>query len=301
MTVAFHPSETPIPKFESSTVGSFLLFGEHGWPASFEVRLGEQPVQITGSKLRLESQRCEGRCEDVRYVRIALDVRVGGEHGRELHVEDLFPARILEVLHTPLDPSAAQRVREAIVQTMLQIDPNEPACALVSNCLAPIRLYEPILDALVAPPQPQTLAGWIAANLPAMLQDEEGLSMSVENERCVATLRAVELGVQHSLRSWGELRLTAQLETRCRSTDRCLGSTKARIALMAPGTRLNGRPAPRAEQLPALADAVRLWRAELAERVRAHIDAAPSARRVDLASLLPAPTLLDRLIAACEV
>lgn len=298
MTVAFHPSETPIPCFEPSTVGSFLLVGERGWPSAFAATLGGEPVQISGSRLRLESQRCAGRCEDVRYVRIALDVRVGGDAGRELHIEDLFPARILDVLHTRLNPSAAERVRVAIEQTMLQIDPNSPAGALVSNCLAPIRLYEPILDALVAPPQPLTLAGWIAEHLPAMLHDEEGIALVVTSDQCVTTLRAVEIGLQHTLRHWGELRMSAQVETRCKNTDRCLSANKVRVALLEPSTQLNGRAAPTPDQIPALQAVVTEWRAELATRIVDHMSQRPNARRVDLSSLLPTPTLLERIINA---
>jgi hypothetical protein len=298
MTVAFHPSETPIPDFEPSSVGSFLLFGERGWPAAFVARLGDAPVQISGSRLRLESQRCEGRCEDVRYVRIALDVRVGGESGRELHIEDLFPARILDVLHTPLNPSAAERVRVAIEQTMLQMDPHSPACALVSNCLAPIRLYDPILDALIAPPPAQTLVSWIAEHLPRMLQGEDGEVLSVETERCSTTLRAVEIGLQHSLRHWGELRMSALIETLCPDTRRCLGSNKVRVALLEPSTRLAGRAAPSPDQLPSLAREVEQWRDELRERISEHMRSRPSSRRLDLTSLLPKRSLLDRLLSA---
>ena len=68
-------------------------------------------------------------------MRIALDVRVGGESGRELHIEDLFPARILDVLHTPLNPSAAERVRVAIEQTM----PVSSSAFLQSIIPAPVR------------------------------------------------------------------------------------------------------------------------------------------------------------------
>ena len=63
----------------------------------------------------------------------------------------LYPSHIMDVLEMPLDADAPERVRQTIEATLRDLDPKAPVKNLVENCIAPMRLYEPLLNALVTP------------------------------------------------------------------------------------------------------------------------------------------------------
>ncbi|MEM1349926.1 MAG: hypothetical protein AAGI01_15305, partial [Myxococcota bacterium] len=201
-------------------------------------------------------------------VRVALDVGVryeGAEHTR--HVEELFPGHVLDVLGTRLDEQAPARVRQVIRETLLKLDAEHPVENLLDNCIAPMRLYEPLLNSLLTPNPDGTMAQWMGEHLSGLLCDPEGTLVGVNFDHFEVQVCALDVSVQNDLRASGEVKLVGDVRLKDRRTGQTRGKWKSRVTLMKPSLQWRELPAPSPQAREQLHEAVEAWRSELARNL----------------------------------
>lgn len=290
--------DTRDPMFAEGTLGAFLVAGQSGWPTTFHAHIDDARIGVACSRVRIECQHCSCRNEsaanrDLDKVRIALDISVerGGEE-HLLHVEELFPSHILQVLHAPMDELAGARVRRTIADTLLDLDGENPVENLVTNFIAPMRLYEPLLNALVSPPERDSLATWLDAELPTLLFEEQGeIELEVGTQR--VRLHISELAFKTGLRAQGEVKLIAKIDLHCNETGEQRGAWKSRATLMKPTTTWHTLPAPSASSKKRIEDLAREWRALLQENIAKRVEEGRTP--IMLSDVAPELPLLHRL------
>lgn len=299
-TTSLQPDALP-PDFAPGTVGDFLVRGkEQGWPAQFGAQLGDATINVGRSEVRFECQQCcdpasqanvSGQGEPmtsrgVSYVRISLDLMVeceGVQHVR--HVEEMFPCFILNVLHMELDVDAAQRVSDTIAQTLRELDASAPVSNLLNNMIAPMRLYEPLLNALLAPPQKDSLAAWLDEHIQEMLCPCDDTLVDITVNDCRIKLKARDVAIQNNLRASGEVKLHGQVEVCCARTGEKKGEWKSKAVLMKPSLLARTLPSPDdscKERLSMLTDS---WRRRLEENLCEQLSGGP--RRFRLSEVMP--------------
>lgn len=290
--------------FAPGTVGDFLVRGkEQGWPETFGATLGDATVNVARSEVRFECQQCcdptrrtsasspvesgDATARAVSYVRIALDLvveREGVQHMR--HVEEMFPCFILNVLHMELDSEAARRVSETIEETLRALDASQPVSNLLHNMIAPMRLYEPLLNALLAPPQKDSLAAWLDEHIREMLCTCDGDTLvDITVNDCRVKLKARDVAIQNNLRASGEVKLHGEVEVCCARTGEKKGEWKSKAVLMKPSLLARSLPSPDAsckERLSLLTDS---WRKRLEENLSEQLSGGP--RRFRLSEVIP--------------
>lgn len=267
MVARLDGTPTDSDTFATGTMGALIQGGAGGWGEAYTAEVGGARVSVAASDLELVLQ---SGCQDascVSYVRLKVDIGVerDGEHTR-LHVEDLYPARALELLGAPLDEGAPARVREAIVETLVGLDAEDPVGNLVANCIAPMRLFEPVLNALVAPSPTGTMASWAAARFAELLKGECAARAQTEVWR--ARVVAREVSVCTDLRSHGQVKLVGEVELEGVSEGSKGGCWKSRATLVAPSLEWRERPEPDED---AVLEAIRAWRDELEDNLAARL------------------------------
>ena len=254
--------------FAPGTLGAFLLAGSssQGWPAAFTLRLGQETLRVRRSALSLECQGCSSRSQegaDLYKLRVCLEFEVslqGQLHVR--HVEDLYPMSILEALHAALDlESAAARVQEASHLALRALDEDAPLEAFLASCIAPMRLYEPLLNALVPPAPSDSVGCWLHEHLRQVLLEAEGVLLRLRHEGRAIELQVQQLQVQRSLRTPNEVKLLGRVVAQDEHTGQLQGSWRQRCTLLAPSLRWDQRQVERDPR--AVERAIDAWRAHL--------------------------------------
>ncbi len=263
MVARLDGTPTDSDTFTTGTMGALIRGGGEGWGEAYGVEIDGARVWVAASDLELVLQ---SGCQDascVNYVRLKMDI--GVERGGEvttLHVEDLYPARALELLVAPLDEGAPARVRAAIVETMTVLDAGDPVGNLVSNCIAPMRLFEPVLNALVAPNPTGTMASWATARIAELLKEE--CKVCAQTAVWRASVVAREVSVCTDLRSHGQVKLVGEIELEGVSEGSTGGRWKSRATLVAPSLEWRERPEPDED---VVLEAIRAWRDEFADNL----------------------------------
>jgi len=267
--VAQTSSDVNDPLFPPDTLGALIRDGANGWTRDYSAALEGAVVYVARSSVNIERQRCA--CvgmEDKTYVRVALDIgisRDGVEHIR--HVEELFPGHVLDVLRTPLDEQAPERVGQVIAATLLKLDEEHPVGNLLDNCIAPMRLYEPLLNSLLPPNQDGTMAQWMGEHLSGLLCDPEGTLVGVNFDQFEVQVCALDVTVQNDLRASGEVKLVGDVRLKDRRTGQTRGKWKSRVTLMKPSLQWRELPAPSEHTRAQLNEAIEAWRSELARNL----------------------------------
>ena len=266
-------SSTPCGRFRAGTLGAFLESGKSGWPSGYEARLDGAVISIASSALCFECQKCScriaGAQKDVNKIRIIIDLKVerdGEEH--ILHVEELFPAHIMEVLEMTMDEDAPARVRRTIVDTLLKLHADLPIDNLLANCIAPMRLYEPLLNALLSPPTHDSMAQWLGQELPTLLFGDD---FAVEIGAHRVRLLGHKVALKEGFRERGEVKLTAEVAVECQDTEGMSGQWKSRATLFKPTTTLDELPAPDASSQERIHKMARRWREHLTANITRRI------------------------------
>ena len=282
------------PDFGPNTLGALLATGERGWPEAFSAEVDGARIGVASSSVRFERQSClhGAQGSTLSYVRVALDLVVeqGGE--RQIrHVEELFPCFVIEVLNGALDERAAERVRQAIASTLRELKGPNPVERFLACPISPMRLYEPILNALVAPPEGDSLAAWLGQHLQGVLCGEEDDTLvEVTVHGCCVKVRAREVAMQHNLRASGELKLVGEVEVCCAETGAKRGAWKSRAVLMKPSLQARSLPQPSSPQRYAsLSDC---WRRRLEENLTARLSQCVG--RFRLSEVLPELAIDER-------
>lgn len=290
--------DTRDPMFAEGTLGAFLVAGQSGWPTTFQAKLDDAIIGVASSRIRLECQRCSCRNpnasnRDIDKVRIALDMRVERDNEEHLlHVEELFPAHILQVLHAPMDEHAGARVRRIITDTLLELDEESPVENLITNFIAPMRLYEPLLNALVPPPERDSLAFWLDEELPMLLfEDKEELHLEVGSQH--VCIQISELLFKTGLRAQGEVKLIAKIDLHCNETGEQRGQWKSRATLMKPTQTWHSLPAPSATSKKRIEDLAAEWRDLLRANITRRVEAGQTP--IMLSDVAPELPLLHKL------
>lgn len=266
---------------------------EEGWPREFGTHLDGAYVGVARSELRFECQRCRTNAvldatagSDVSYVRVCLDLLVeqdGTQHIR--HVEELFPCFIMEVLHMQLDEHVAARVRRTIMETLVSLNEEEPVENLLQNMIAPMRLYEPLLNALLAPPEQDSMAAWLDTHIKDFLCTQDDTLAEVTINGCHVRLKASDVAIQNNLRASGEVKVLGHVEVCCAQTGQKKGEWKSRAVLMPPSLRTRELPEPDEscqQRFQALTD---VWRKRLEENLSEHLS--DGVGRFRLSEVLP--------------
>ncbi len=286
------PSEqTTQPDFKEGTLGAFLLQGHSGWPHIYGAQLDGAFINVASSELRFECQHCtkQSANSEVSYVRVCLDLMVERDGERHIrHVEELFPSFIMEVLSTPLDDDAAARVRRTISETLWALDEDSPVDNLLDNVIAPMRLYEPLLNALIAPPDENSLAAWLGQHLEHMICDDaqEKTLAEVTVNGCHVRVRAREIAIQHNLRASGEVKVVGEVEVCCAQTGAKQGGWKSRASLMKPSMASRSLPTPQNLSKVQLDDITASWREELKQNISERLEHGKPGK-IKLSEVLP--------------
>ncbi len=268
MSMVVRLDDTPANSdtFTSDSMGALIQRGSPGWGEDYWAEIDGARVGVAESSLTLELQ---AGCQDsscVNYVRLSVDI--GVERGGELtllHVEDLYPARALELLGASLDDQAPARVRDAIVATLTALDPVDPIGHLTRDCIAPMRLFEPLLNALVSPNPHNTMASWASDRFAALLEGEHLALAQTDIWR--ASVIAREVCVCTDLRSHGQVKLVGEVSIEGLAGSSS-GSWKSRATLVPPSLSWRDRPAPNEEDVLA---AIQAWRDELTDNLAARL------------------------------
>ncbi len=293
MTRTLPPQNHPTPDFAPGTLGRFLAQGDAGWPSEFTAEVGDATVRVGSSRLRIERQPgCAQSPAGCAKVRIALELVV--EQGQERFsrpVEDLFPAQSLDALDALMDEQAPARVRAALHDVLVALCPEDPAGHLSHDPIAPMRLYEPVLEALAAPADQRSMAGWLRERLPQLLLGQ-GPVASARLGELEASVEAVELEVKGGLRARGEVKLMALVQL-ARGGQVC-GSWRGRAVLMAPMARFERVEAPAPEEQAAMAGVIEEWREELSQRLASAL--ASGCATIRPCQIMPERPLCGRLV-----
>lgn len=284
-------------EFAPGTLGAFLISGQTGWPTEYSTQLDGAVVGVNKSWIKSEHQCCSrttGERPAVKYVRIALELSVFRDGELQcLRVEEMFPGHIMDVLDSPLDEHAAARVRRSIVDTLVALDAEEPVENLLGNCIAPMRLYEPLLNALVQPPARDSLAEWVDQNMSGLLCNEDGELIEVEAHGCLVKVRAKELAINSGLRAQGEIKLVGHVEVVCPQTGQRRGEWKSRAVLMRPSMKLHNLPAPDEATFTMIQDLANSWRDDFVKNLTNKLSDGP--RRFALADVVPELQLVEKI------
>lgn len=288
--------QTTQPDFKEGTLGAFLVQGLSGWPQTFGAHLDGAFINVASSEIRFECQQCctpressEDSTHEVSYVRVSIDLLIDRDGERHIrHVEELFPCFIMEVLNVALDEDAAARVRRTITETLWALDEDEPVDNLLHNMIAPMRLYEPLLNALIAPPDQDSLAAWIGQHIEGMLcTDAQNKTLAeVIVNGCRVRIRAREVAMQHNLRASGEVKLVGEVEVSCAHTGTKQSEWKSRAVLMKPSLIARSLPTPDLSCKERFDMLTSTWRERVEQNLSAHL-ATGNTRRFKLSEILP--------------
>lgn len=248
--------------FSPGTLGEFLVNGQRGWPSGFGVELSDGRVHVAKSHVTLECQGCSARSEqgqDLYKIRVSLHFQIdkAGEL-HERHVEDLYPMSILEALHEAFDIEGAMvRVDEA-VKSCLDGKLDE----FLGSCIGPMRLYEPLLNALVPPAPQDSVGGWLHEHLQQVLMEAEGVLLRLKHQGKAMELQVQQLQINRGLRCPNEVKLLGRLVAQDEATGEVEGSWRQRCTLLGSSLEWDKRKVaqPQREQLQA---ALGQWRDEL--------------------------------------
>ena len=264
---------TPCVSFEKGTFGALLTAGEDApWPRKWRVQVGRaSSLGVAASFLRVECQRGCGHKSKVEYVRIGLDFELWHQdqiHVR--HVEELFPASILQILEVPLDAGAPERFATACLDFLGTTDAD--LALFLANPISPMRLYEPALASLI-PPRQGTFDDWLAEHLGQLLAGpESGPLMRVEagKYRACVVVREWRRGV--TLRTQGEFKLVGNLRVECPESGAKKGEWSGRAVVVEPCLSTKEVGAPDPEQIARLEGAARTWRARFIKNLQARLE-----------------------------
>lgn len=237
--------------FAPQTLGAFLVDGQRGWPKAFDVQLGESVIRVSKSHITLECQGCSERSQegqDLYKLRLSIHFEILDQGQRhERHVEDLYPMSIMEALHSVLDvDQAAARVRQAIEQTLNQSQ--TPIETLLSSCLGPMRLYEPLLNALVPPAPEHSVGGWLTEHLKQVLLEAEGVLFRLKHQGKALELQVQQLQVNRGLRCPNEVKLLGKLVAQDEQTGALEGAWRQRFTLLDASLKWDQRKLERDDQ-----------------------------------------------------
>lgn len=247
--------------FAPQTLGAFLVEGQRGWPKAFDITLGESAIRVSRSHVTMECQGCSDRSEegqDLYKIRLAISFEIldqGQLHHRQ--VEDLYPMSIMEALHSELDiEQAAARVRLAMAQALSQTQ--APFEELLSSCLGPMRLYEPLLNALVPPAPEHSVGGWLADHLKQVLLETEGVLFRLKHQGKALELQVQQLQVNRGLRCPNEVKLLGKLVAQDEQTGALEGAWRQRFTLLDASIKWDQRKLDRDD--PKISGVLERWR-----------------------------------------
>lgn len=202
-------------------------------------------MRVVSSGIRVHEQCCASAGEDIQKLCIWLDFELKGcGSPRPFHIEDLFAMSSIEVLQEDLAANAAQRVTQAIGSALAQQLASMPLEILVSTCMMPMRMYEPILDALLSPVNEDTLAAFVQRALPMMLENHGEPFLKYERDGHIVDVQITECRVQHGLRTPNALKILTQISWSVEGDLTRQGCWRSRGFLFDPTPDLMQRPAP---------------------------------------------------------
>lgn len=245
--------------FGPKSIGRFLVDGT--WTPAFAFSNDRLSMRVVSSGIRVHQQCCADAKEDIQKLCIWLDFELKGcGKPKPFHIEDLFPMSSVEVLQEDLAPDAAQRVAHAIGDALAKQLALMPLEVLASTCMLPMRMYEPILDALLSPVHDDTLAAFVQRALPTMLENQGEPFLKYERDGHVVNVRITECRVQHGLRTPNALKILTQISWSVEGDLDRQGCWRSRGFLFDPTPALMQRPAPTNDECLAR---LGQWRARL--------------------------------------
>lgn len=233
--------------FHPGTLGAFLSQSAQGWPEAFGAQVGSARVRVSRSEVKIERQHRSERCGGgiLTYVRISLEMTIArqGCEDEVRRVEEMFSGDHLDLLDLPLDDGAPGRVARGLAEAIRALDPETPIDRLLADCLAPMKLFEPLLDALLPELPPGCLGRDLNTTLHRLLEARDGeLWRSAIDADHEARLVVVRPRAYDGFRYHGQVRGRACIELRCRHTDKRLGLWKTDTPVLKPDTHAHLLP-----------------------------------------------------------
>ena len=218
-------------------------------------------MRVVSSGIRVHKQCCATSTEDIDKLCIWLDFELDGcGPTRPFHIEDLFAMSSIEVLQEDVADNAPQRVSEAIGAALAAQTATMSLEMLASTCMLPMRMYEPVLDALLSPVDEDTLAAFVQRALPTMLENQGEPFLEYQRDGHRVDVRITECRVQHGLRTPNALKIITQISWSVEGDTSRQGCWRSREFLFDPTPTLTQRPALTQDECSAR---ICQWRARL--------------------------------------
>lgn len=278
--------------FPKDSIGQFLSAGV--WPEQASVSVNGVVIKVVGSHLCLKWQKQPSSPHPIGKIRIGLDlVFEVDDQAHDFHLEDLFSISTMEVLkeHYSQDEAMGRvidAIKEAIVQMPIPIE------MAMGNCLMPMRLYEPILDALLPPTKDDSMANFLQRTLPALLLNEGVPFVTFEDDEHIINITFVECQNRHSFRNPNAIKLICTISWAQKHSDNADGLWKSKGILLADAHHLSHEPAPNQATHQ---QALNQWRQMLRAQIQHHIANGFAPLRIK--QLLEHAPLEEAILATC--